>query len=436
MTNPAAMVPSRVGLRMGGAGYSCAPVLIAGAQRVSFRTLLLGIVAAGVVLRVVYTLAEAPWPPPALDDEFYFSALPKLIADGHGFIAPFKYAFDHVSVATAEHPPLYSVVLALPALVGLDSGDAFRLAGAVFGAGTIALVGLLGRRLAGERAGLIAAGLAAVYPTLIAADGALMSETLYGVLTAATLLAAYWLYDGPNAVRGCVVGALIAFTALTRGEALLLLPLLLIPVLRRPRDWAPLVVGLVAFAVVLAPWTIRNWIVFDRPVAIATNSGTAVAGANCAVTYAAGDHLGGWYPPCIKEHPGKNEAEHHALALEDGVRYARDHAGRLPVVLAARLGRVLSVYKPFSIPEGRSVRVQKLGVIMFFVLVPFGVAGYVLLRRRGELTWILLAPFIIVAVTALTTYGNLRFREPAEVALVVLAAVAIDELLRRRTTAA
>jgi len=426
---------------MGGAGYSCALVTTAGAQRPGFRLALLGIVAVGVVIRVVYTLVESPWPPPGLDDQFYFSALPKLLADGHGFVAPFKLYFDHVTVATAEHPPLYSVVLAGPALVGLDSADAFRLAGTVFGAGTIALVGLLGRRLAGDRAGLIAAGIAAVYPTLIAADGALMSETLYGLLTAASLLAAYWLYDDPSAWRGIVLGALIALTALTRGEALLLFPLLLAPLIwRRAGGWSReglrvAAVSLVAFLVVLAPWTARNWIVFNRPVAIATNSGTAVAGANCAVTYASGDHLGGWYPPCIKEHPGKNEAEHHAEALKDGVRYADHHLGRLPVVLAARLGRVASVYKPFAIPEGRSVRVQKLGVIMFFVLVPFGAAGYFLLRRRGEVTWILLAPFIIVAVTALTTYGNLRFREPAEIALVVLAAISVDELARRRRPA-
>jgi 4-amino-4-deoxy-L-arabinose transferase-like glycosyltransferase len=440
MANPAAMVPSRVGLRMGGAGYSCALVTTAGAQRPGFRLALLGIVAVGVVIRVVYTLVESPWPPPGLDDQFYFSALPKLLADGHGFVAPFKLYFQHVTVATAEHPPLYSVVLAGPSLIGLDSPDAQRLAGSVFGAGTIALVGLLGRRLAGDRAGLIAAGIAAVYPTLIAADGALMSETLYGLLTAASLLAAYRLVDAPGAGRAVVLGALVALTALTRGEALLLLPLVLIPVVWRRGAWQrdglrAAGVALVAFLIVLTPWTARNWIVFNRPVAIATNSGTAVAGANCAVTYASGDHLGGWYPPCIKEHPGKNEAEHHAEALKDGVRYAGDHLGRLPVVLAARLGRVWSVYKPFAIPEGRSVRVQKVGVIAFFLLVPFGAAGYFLLRRRGEVTWILLAPFIIVAVTALTTYGNLRFREPAEIALVVLAAIAIDELLRRRSPA-
>jgi 4-amino-4-deoxy-L-arabinose transferase-like glycosyltransferase len=404
-----------------------------------FWPALLAIVAAGVAIRVVYTLAEAPWPPSALDDQFYFSALPKLIADGHGFVAPFKFVFDHVTVPTAEHPPLYSVVLAGPALVGLDSPDAQRLAGSAFGALTILALGLLGRRLAGDRAGLLAAGVGAVYPTLIAADGALMSESLYGALAALSLLAAYRLVDAPGVGRAVVLGVLAGLTALTRGEALLLLPLVLIPLVWRggwrPEGLRPVLVALVAFAVVLAPWTIRNWIEFDRPVAIATNSGTAVAGANCPETYAGGDRLGGWYPPCIKEHPGKNEAEHHAEALREGVRYAGDHLGRVPVVMAARLGRVWSVYKPFAIPEGRSVRVQKLGVLMFFVLVPLAVAGFLFLRRRGEVTWILVAPFIIVAVTALTTYGNLRFREPAEICVVALAAVALDELLRRRQAA-
>ena len=110
------MVPSRVGLRMGGAGYSCALVTTAGAQRPSpaaparprpwpgFWPALLAIVAAGVAIRVVYTLVEAPWPPPGLDDQFYFSALPKLLADGHGFVAPFKLVFDHVSVADRRAP--------------------------------------------------------------------------------------------------------------------------------------------------------------------------------------------------------------------------------------------------------------------------------------------------------------------------------------------
>jgi hypothetical protein len=79
--------------------------------------------------------------------------------------------------------------------------------------------------------------------------------------------------------------------------------------------------------------------------------------------------------------------------------------------------------------------VQKLGVLAFFLLVPFAVAGALVLRRRRTPLWIMLVPILVVSATALLTYGNLRFREPAELSVVVLAAVALDALWRRRAAA-
>ena len=115
--------------------------------------------------------------------------------------------------------------------------------------------------------------------------------------------------------------------------------------------------------------------------------------------------------------------------------YARHHAGRLPVVLAARFGRVWSFYKPFAIPEGRSVRVQKLGRAGVLRAAAAGRRGGVPAAAPRGSDVDPVGPVIIVAVTALTTYGNLRFREPAEIALVVLAAVALDAVWRRRAEA-
>ena len=128
---------------------------------------------------------------------------------------------------------------------------------------TVVLVGLLGRRVAGDRAGLIAAAVAAVYPLLWLADGSLMSESLYGALIVAVLLAAYAYLDARTVRRVAVLGALIALAALTRGEALLLVPLLgLAVVARGPLPGAPRLIHLAAlvaaFALVLAPWSIRN----------------------------------------------------------------------------------------------------------------------------------------------------------------------------------
>lgn len=68
------------------------------------------------------------------------------------------------------------------------------------------------------------------------------------------------------------------------------------------------------------------------------------------------------------------------------------------------------------------------------VVVPFAVAGAVLLRRRGRPLLILLAPVALVTLVAIATYGVTRFRFAAEPSFVVLGAVAVDALLGRLRT--
>jgi hypothetical protein len=86
--------------------------------------------------------------------------------------------------------------------------------------------------------------------------------------------------------------------------------------------------------------------------------------------------------------------------------------------------------------EGREPPVGWAGFVSFWLLVPFGVAGAVLLRQRGRALWPLLAPALVVTAISALFYGLLRFRVPAEVSLVVLAAVAVVELLDRRSVTA
>ena len=127
------------------------------------------IVAAGIVVRVLYTVLVAPWPPGLPDDQVYFNLMPGLLADGHGFAQPLLATRGEFR-PTAAHPPLYPLVLAVPAELGVSGQVAQRLTGTLFGAGTIVVIALIARRLAGQTAGLVAAGLAALYPILVTAD--------------------------------------------------------------------------------------------------------------------------------------------------------------------------------------------------------------------------------------------------------------------------
>jgi hypothetical protein len=82
--------------------------------------------------------------------------------------------------------------------------------------------------------------------------------------------------------------------------------------------------------------------------------------------------------------------------------------------------------------EGRPVPASIAGLVMYYALLPLAATGVVVLRRRRRVQWPLLVPAAVLTVVAAVDYGIVRFRAPFEVSLVVLAAVALDAIGRRR----
>lgn len=411
----------------------------------SFPVALAAIVAFAIGLRLFYSL-HVVQDDPLLGDGLEFHLLANLVADGHGYSQPFVFEDTGRVVPTADKPPLYPLYLALFSALGGDGWQAHQIAGALVGGGTVAAIGFLGRRVGGGGVGLVAAGIGAVYPMLVASDGSLRSESLYALLIALALIAAYRLLDRPSVWRAAALGATIALAALTRGEALALLVLLVVPVALRSRaGWRPALAAAGACALVLAPWLVRCWVQFDQPVLIATNTGGLLAGANCDRTYH-GEFIGQWAFDCLHPPPRtRNEAERSAELRDRGLDYARDHSGRAPVVGAVRVLRTWELYRPLQNArfeqffEGRALRWEHAGLGMFYVLAALAAYGALLLRRRGQTLAILLAPILLVTLTSLFAYGFTRFRVAAEVPVVVLAAVALMGLrssLRPRPRAA
>ena len=158
---------------------------------------------------------------------------------------------------------------------------------------------------------------------------------------------------------------LIGLAALTRSEALLFVPVLAWPCGARER--ARLAVAAIATAacvLVIAPWTIRNAARFDALVPISTNDSTVLAGANCPLTYHGVD-TGAWNIECISPRREDNEARQAAIWRREGLDYARDHAGRVPAVMAVRLLRIWDFWQPrrqVMFAEGRQRRTEQAGV--------------------------------------------------------------------------
>jgi 4-amino-4-deoxy-L-arabinose transferase-like glycosyltransferase len=398
-------------------------------------------------------------------DDFFYHWQANALAEGKGFLNPFVWQAVGTVKPSAAHPPLYSLYLSVFSWLGLDTPLDHRLASCLLGVAAVVVVGLLGRRVAGDRAGLIAAGLAAVYPQLWINDGMLISESMYVVFVGLTLLFAYRAWDSERWTDVALLGAVIGLSSLTRPEAVVLVPLLGVPYLfaRRAtfgrRLLLVVVMGLTCLVVIL-PWWVRNLTTFNDPTFLATGNGVVLQAANCDGAYY-GQFLGYWdikcvigdRPPRTPEEqklfeqtrvPGltylqvndpRDDSEYDTDARKTAFDYIENHKARAPLVAAARVGRVWGVFRPeqdvnFDIFfERRGHWPSWTGAWMYYALLPLAFYALVIMRKRRIPIWPPLAIFAMVTITVAIAIGITRYRVGADVALVFLGGVAIDDML-------
>jgi len=149
-----------------------------------------------------------------------------------------------------------------------------------------------------------------------------------------------------------------------------------------------------------------------------------------------GDGIGLTDLTCLGPNPRGDQSVDSKIFRDRAFDYIRAHKKRAVLVAAARVGRTWSVFRPWDMVtynkgEGREGWVTILGLVMYYPLLIAAVAGWVVMRRRRRRSWPLLVPALIVTVASAVTYGQTRFRVPAEPSLVVLAAVAVAAVVAR-----
>jgi 4-amino-4-deoxy-L-arabinose transferase-like glycosyltransferase len=432
-----------------------------------FATALVLIALAGFGIRLMDIFTEGPAVRDDLGgDAFYYHEAANLLADGKGFIDPYRYIFggkEEVTLATgatttvtlpvgfetptAGHPPVYVTYLGIFSELGLRSIRAHQVVSAVLGAVSIVLAGLLGRSLLGDRAGLIAAGLTAVYANIWLNDVLVMSETAAILFAFLSTLLGLRFWRSPSLARGAWFAVAGSLAALARVELLLFLPIIgAVGLIRAPLRWRArvtryVVMGLVAVAV-LMPWTVRNNLVMKERVLLSDGAGTVAVQANCDDTYY-GRYIGYWSLRCGGGQPfGPNgeyldESQRDVVVRKQAATYISNHTRRLlTVVIPARVGRMWGLYQPLDqvradIAEDRPAFAAWLGFWQYLVLAPLAIAGAVVQwRRRGPLL-VLGLWAVLATVTAASAFGNTRYRTAAEVSIVLLATVSIDAIVRR-----
>lgn len=242
---------------------------------------LLAIVALGLGLRVGFAVDAPAGKPP--DARAYEQIAANLYSQG-SFDARPPGARHEVQPASAYSPGLPLFAAGVYELTGGAHPALVRILLALLGAATVPLAYSLGRRLAGPIAGLIGAGAVAIYPALLEYQGFLLTEPLAAFLLCAALVAFFRATDRPTSLWSWAgAGALFGTLALVRPEYLivaLLLPLAWLAREARRRALRPAApaaaVCVLATALTIAPWTVRNAVVLDRFVPISTGGGKAL----------------------------------------------------------------------------------------------------------------------------------------------------------------
>jgi 4-amino-4-deoxy-L-arabinose transferase-like glycosyltransferase len=413
------------------------------------------------------------------DANLYWPGGGYLAATGHFDASP-----AHITASGApgsERVPLYLFFIAGIRLLFGDAPLAAIFVQALIDAGTCVLIALLGGMVS-RRVGLIAGALAAVWPNLIVNSASLLSDTLFLlVFTTMLLVAAHYLREATPRRAGWV-GLLCGLSIMTRTVAQFL-PLALIVTapaiaLYQRKDartalFATLLVALGA-ALPVAPWLARNVVLFDA----------------WELTTQGGSHVTNWVLPLVRQardgtphEVGVREMQERLAArfkaegidpddlppFERSRRYAAMGMEELAAQPASAIikawlkGAVINLAAPAITVDPRVRRMREgsfyndsspglvgrmeaylatsapavrpwIAGALALSAISLCLQAYGFARLTRRLPWAAVFAALLVLYVLLVTgpIVSPKYRLPAEPVLIVLAALGVDGLLRRR----
>jgi hypothetical protein len=224
--------------------------------------------------------------PEAKGYEYEWVALP--LSHGYGFsfdrttrwLGPYNDDSDYGSTAWIE--PLHTVIMAGCFWAFGKSGRLLLvLLNFVWLGITCIVVYQIVRRIVGSEAGLITSILLALFPANRFLLSYIGNSALTSLLICCCALALIYCIEYTSVRRGLTLGLVLGFTCLTHASALLLVPFSAVMILitsgmRSLRPCISAAAVLIVAALVISPWTFRNWITFGEFVPVRSGLGFAL----------------------------------------------------------------------------------------------------------------------------------------------------------------
>jgi 4-amino-4-deoxy-L-arabinose transferase-like glycosyltransferase len=385
------------------------------------------VAAALLLLRTLLLVASVSPQQPLSGDEPIYDEIARHVLAGDGY-----YYRDGPWV---WKPPGWPVTLAgIYAALG-DGRRTVVACQGLFDAGTALLAAWVAARIAGRRsAGALAFLFIVLWPPFWRESRILQTEPLFTLSVAATLAATYRFVRARTWSAAFLAGVCGGLSAMVRPNGLVPLGGLLLGwlVLRRASAWPharKLAAVVLGTALVLAPWTIRNAVVFHAFIPVSTGGGELFYMGSTPETD------GRWIPSVwwrlSGEVLGREErrlgrqvtpVERDRAFLRAGIEnWKRDPAGSL-LISAKRVARLC--FLPVTRPERPWLRYAFLGVLVL-LYVPALAEGLRGLRdpdEAGSFAGVMLLALAVSVLASSVFYTNSRYFEPLRPLVLILVA--------------
>ncbi|NNN21292.1 MAG: hypothetical protein HKL80_04735, partial [Acidimicrobiales bacterium] len=419
---------------------------------------------AGLVGRIIF-VALAKWHQPVWNDGGWYHCEAQTLVQGHGFKQIGVFMSDNgahigcvaTSNPTAAHPPLWTLFLAVADIFHFQTLGTQLILNCILGALAIPIMAMVGKRVAGNAAGILTAFFVAAYPGGWVETGQLTAETLGLVTACLVILGTYRLVERPSILRAAELGLWCALAALTRSElalAVVLIGLLIVgfrPFLKIKLKDRFILAGtlIISTLMVMSPWLIRNNLVFSSPTFTSTELGFTLDMANCNDTYFAPPNAsfsvkstsfeGYWTLACSMQQPSSgDESYDNTYYTNHALTYIKANLGRVPTIMTIRVLRLWQGFDPIGQvrldfeSEQWNYPANLAKMISFYAMIPFIIIAFRRLRKTSTLAFPLYVFPIIATISVAFITEDPRYRVMSEGGICLLAAIGVLAYIDRK----
>lgn len=358
-------------------------------------------------------------------DEYGYDNVARHLANQHWYS-------ETGQTTSAFRAPGYPFLLCL--LMWLHVSIAgFRIVNFLALIGAMGLAYLILRQNGSAGAGLLAAGLLAVYPVLFYTAGTLYPQEVGVFLTLLTV----WL-----GIREGVAWRNYVLAGLVFGYLMLLipsmLPMLIIfalmpKLLRRPQPGRLALILVALSLLTVAPWTVRNYAVFHRFIPISTNGGLNLLLGN---SEHAGPDTGYLTDISVyqRQAQGMNEPDQDTFYRNAALTWIAHHPVQAARLYVLKVLTDFSAYNKINTQGVNSTATTVLMVISYGPLLAIFIVRWLLARvyPPTPLECFIACAYLANALLTAIFFTRIRFRLPFDALLICAVAAFLEAIWRTR----